>query len=61
MNLHEESENIWNALFAVFEKGYRTAELAAPDCDKSKILSTREFGDLVVEMITSTSKRVSSL
>jgi 3-isopropylmalate dehydrogenase len=51
MNLHQESEDIWNALFGVFEKGYRTAELASPDCDKSKILSTREFGDLVVDMI----------
>ena len=51
MGLHQESEDIWNALFAVFEKGYRTAELASPDSDKTKILSTREFGDLVVDMI----------
>jgi 3-isopropylmalate dehydrogenase len=51
MNLHQESEDIWNALFGVFEQGYRTSELASPDCDKSMILSTREFGDLVVDMI----------
>ena len=52
MNLHQESEDIWNALFGVFEQGYRTTELASPDCDKSMILSTREFGDLVVDMIS---------
>ena len=51
MNLHQESEDIWNALFAVFEKGYRTVELAPAGYDSSKILTTREFGDLVVEMI----------
>jgi 3-isopropylmalate dehydrogenase len=51
MDLRTESEQIWNALFAVFEKGYRTTELAAPGYDKTKILTTREFGDMVVEMI----------
>jgi isocitrate/isopropylmalate dehydrogenase len=51
LNLHQESEDIWNALFGVFEKGYRTVELAPPDCDKAQILTTQKFGDLVVEMI----------
>ena len=51
LNLHQESEDIWNALFQVFEKGYRTIELATPGYDKSKILSTIEFGDCVVDMI----------
>jgi len=51
MGLREESERIWNALFGVFEKGYRTIELAPPGYDKSKILTTQEFGDLVVDMI----------
>jgi 3-isopropylmalate dehydrogenase len=51
LNLRRESEDIWNALFGVFAKGFRTVELAAPDCDRTKILTTREFGDLVVEMI----------
>jgi 3-isopropylmalate dehydrogenase len=51
LDLHQEAEEIWNALFRVFEKGYRTAELAAPDTDRAKILSTREFGDLVVHML----------
>jgi len=51
LSLHQGSEAIWNVLFGVFEKGYRTAELPAPDCDKSKMLTTRKFGDLVAEMI----------
>jgi 3-isopropylmalate dehydrogenase len=51
MDLHRESEEIWNALFAVFEKGYRTSELAAPGYDKTRVLTTREFGDMIVEMI----------
>jgi 3-isopropylmalate dehydrogenase len=51
MGLHEESEIIWNALFAVFEKGYRTPELAPSGYDRKKILTTQEFGDLVVDML----------
>jgi 3-isopropylmalate dehydrogenase len=51
MGLHEESELIWNALFAVFEKGYRTPELAPSGYDGKKILTTQEFGDLVVDML----------
>ena len=51
LGLHQESEDIWNALFGVFEKGYRTVELASTDSVRSKILTTREFGDLVVAMI----------
>jgi 3-isopropylmalate dehydrogenase len=51
MGLHEESELIWNALFAVFEKGYRTLELAPSGYDRKKILTTQEFGDLVVAML----------
>ncbi len=51
LGLHQESEDIWNALFGVFEKGYRTAELAAPDTPASSILTTQRFGDLVVEML----------
>jgi 3-isopropylmalate dehydrogenase len=51
MDLHRESEEIWGALFAVFEKGYRTLELAAPGYDKTKILTTRDFGDMIADMI----------
>jgi 3-isopropylmalate dehydrogenase len=51
LDLHRESEDIWNALFAVFEKGFRTVELAPSGYERKKILSTREFGDLVVDML----------
>ena len=51
MGLHREAEIVWNALFAVFEKGYRTVELAPAGSDKSKILTTQEFGDQVVAMV----------
>jgi len=39
LGLHQESEDIWNALFGVFEKGYRTVELASTDSVRSKILT----------------------
>jgi 3-isopropylmalate dehydrogenase len=51
LDLPRESEDIWNALFAVFERGYRTVELAPPDYDRARILTTKEFGDCVVEML----------
>jgi 3-isopropylmalate dehydrogenase len=51
LGLHQESEEIWNALFGVFERGYRTSELASPDTAASRILSTQQFGDLVVELL----------
>lgn len=51
LGLQEESERVWNALFAVFEMGYRTIELAPPGYEKSRILTTREFGDLVAARI----------
>jgi len=51
LDLPQESEDIWNALFSVFEKGYRTVELATPGYDRKKILTTTEFGDLIVDMI----------
>jgi 3-isopropylmalate dehydrogenase len=35
----------------LLEKGYRTLELAAPGYDKTKILTTRDFGDIVADMI----------
>ena len=51
LELPEESEVIWKALFAILEKGYTTIELAAQGYDQDKILSTTEFGDMVVEII----------
>jgi len=50
LNLPVEAKAVWDALFAVFERGYTTSELGsgyAPD----KILSTSAFGDLVVKII----------
>lgn len=50
LNLPEEAKEIWDALFAVFERGYTTSELShgyAAD----KVLSTSAFGDMVVKII----------
>jgi len=49
--LHAESEAIWNALFDVFEEGYRTAELAPPGYDAARVLTTSQFGDRVAERV----------
>jgi len=51
LDLKQESEEIWNALFGVFERGYTTTELANASSDKDKVLSTSDFGDLVVDII----------
>lgn len=51
LGLQQESDDIWDALFSVFERGYRTVELAPKGYDVSKILTTQQFGDMVVEMI----------
>lgn len=51
LNLKAESETIWQALFEVFERGYTTIELAHSSIEPKKILSTSDFGDMVVEII----------
>ncbi len=51
LNLPREAEDLWQALFGVFERGYTTGELVGPDTDPTTILSTSGFGDLVVEII----------
>jgi len=51
LHLPQESDEIWNALFSVFARGYTTTELSGPHTDKSTILSTSDFGDLVVDII----------
>ena len=51
LHLPEESEEIWNALFTLLERGYTTIELAQAQNDKNKILSTSDFGDMVVDII----------
>ena len=50
-NLETEAEDINNSIFKVFKDGFLTSDLATPDSNKGKILSTSEFGDKVVENI----------
>jgi 3-isopropylmalate dehydrogenase len=51
LNLAREASDVWNALFKVFEQGYTTADLSEGPNESRKLLSTSEFGDLVVEYI----------
>lgn len=51
LSLPRESEEIWQALFTVLERGYATVELASARTDSSRILSTSDFGDMVVSII----------
>ena len=51
LHLHAESDEIWKALFALFERGYTTVELAQHQHDNNKILSTSDFGDMIVDII----------
>jgi len=48
--LEKESKDVWNALTSVFADGHRTKELSN-NTPAEKILSTSEFGDLVVKNI----------
>ena len=45
--LKAESDAVWSAMKSVFESGYSTADLVSTDTNP-KILSTSEFGDLVM-------------
>ncbi|MEK6795362.1 MAG: 3-isopropylmalate dehydrogenase [Spirochaetota bacterium] len=49
--LTEESDVIWKALFAVLNAGYRTAELKDTSTPKDKLITTTQFGDMVVKDI----------
>lgn len=51
LGLADEAQEIWNALFAVFEQGYITADLAQDVQEQKNTISTSAFGDLVVENI----------
>jgi len=42
-----ESRNLWQAMQSVFAKGYSTPDLSKPGAGV-KMISTSEFGDLVV-------------
>jgi 3-isopropylmalate dehydrogenase len=49
--LKQESEEIWRALTLVLTAGYRTRDLADKSTEKKMILTTRDFGDMVVEFL----------
>lgn len=51
--LTKESEAVWMAMKKVFEDGYSTADLSKPGShQKSKMVSTIEFGDKVMENLS---------
>lgn len=51
LGLQQEADEIWNALFTIFDRGFTTVELTALPHDDAKVLSTSAFGDMVVEII----------
>jgi 3-isopropylmalate dehydrogenase len=52
LGLEKEAQEVWDALFLVFDQGFTTAELAEGAAEKRKVLSTTEFGDAVVRNIS---------
>ena len=52
LGLKEESDAIWNAMFGILEKGYATSELAGETTDPKNVLSTSDFGDMVVDILS---------
>jgi 3-isopropylmalate dehydrogenase len=54
LGLQTEAEAVWNALFDLLEQGYATIELAGETTDKKNILSTSDFGDRVVDILSRT-------
>ena len=51
MDLEEESKKIWTAMQSVFAKGFTTPDLSHSG-DSEKIISTDDFGDMIVEELT---------
>ncbi|MBU3917902.1 3-isopropylmalate dehydrogenase [bacterium] len=51
MGMADESRNIWNAMQDVFTQGYSTPDLSKPGSG-IKMISTDEFGDLIVKTLT---------
>ena len=49
--LSREADEVWQALFAVFERGYMTVELAHSGALEGRILSASAFGEMVCEII----------
>lgn len=51
--LEREEQAIWASLTQVFSKGYRTRELVKSTTSLEKVVTTSQFGDLIVENILS--------
>lgn len=51
LGLPHEADVLWQALFQVFASGYTTGDLMASGQMRRQILSTADFGDLVVKHI----------
>jgi len=51
LGLPQEAGLLWQALFKVFASGYTTGDLMVSGPSKQRILSTSDFGDLVVRHI----------
>jgi 3-isopropylmalate dehydrogenase len=49
-DLVDESKAVWSAMKSVFEAGYSTSDLSNNDSG-TKIVSTVEFGDLVMDKL----------
>jgi 3-isopropylmalate dehydrogenase len=49
-DMAQEAKNVWAAMQGVFGDGYSTADLSKPGSGV-KMISTREFGDKVVEKL----------
>ena len=50
-DLKAESAAVWQAMKSVFEAGYSTSDLSSADSD-ARIVSTIEFGDMVMEKLS---------
>ncbi len=48
--MNDEAQMVWQAMKNVFEAGYSTADLSRSD-DTIKLVSTDEFGDMVMEKL----------
>jgi 3-isopropylmalate dehydrogenase len=49
-DMKQESQAVWDAMRSVFEAGYSTRDLSGGG-DESKMVSTVEFGDMVIEKL----------
>ncbi|MCP4757018.1 MAG: 3-isopropylmalate dehydrogenase [Proteobacteria bacterium] len=47
MGLEEESKKVWQAMQSIFARGYSTPDLSKSD-NEIKMISTEEFGELIV-------------